>query len=398
MKKKFSAVICFLLVFILVSSPVMAAQAPAVVGDRRPERTLENVMQEGRMLEELTLVEREVIYAMTLEEYWPIELYEFWGREWEVILEKEAAERDAEIELIWDESFSANWQEALYQFGFVYEDHMRGREPVLYDSIMKSVPEHYMLDINTAQRPDEITWDDMMALDAYIYANESGLLTLNASRALHNGAHPYLVRNLIDYLDFLNGMAVNNLITISEDLSITNNAVTMAPFNSGWGCGDWRCRGGTNRNPVFYRWYWRGSLCDHRTHNFSMSMSTGGIFGTGAGAVIAFLNPIIGAGIALGSLHAQLVASRATHNNHGRGVTLTMTYAAIFYYTPQRFMGDVNRDGQITSADVGLLQSYLAGWPVNICRIAADVNRDGQITAADIGLLRAYLAGFPIDF
>ena len=58
--------------------------------------------------------------------------------------------------------------------------------------------------------------------------------------------------------------------------------------------------------------------------------------------------------------------------------------------------GDVNRDWQVTAADVGLLRAYLAGFPVEICREAADVNNDGQITAADVGLLRAYLAGFPV--
>ena len=58
--------------------------------------------------------------------------------------------------------------------------------------------------------------------------------------------------------------------------------------------------------------------------------------------------------------------------------------------------GDVNRDGQVTAADVGMLRAYLAGFPVDICRQAADVNGDGRITAADVGLLRAYLAGFPV--
>ena len=63
---------------------------------------------------------------------------------------------------------------------------------------------------------------------------------------------------------------------------------------------------------------------------------------------------------------------------------------------PPIIWGDVNRDGQVTAADVGLLRAYLAGFPVDICREAADVNNDGQITAADVGLIRAYLAGFPV--
>ena len=58
--------------------------------------------------------------------------------------------------------------------------------------------------------------------------------------------------------------------------------------------------------------------------------------------------------------------------------------------------GDINQDGQVTAADVGLLRAYLAGFPVDICYYSADVNRDGLVTAADVGLLRAYLAGFPV--
>ena len=65
-------------------------------------------------------------------------------------------------------------------------------------------------------------------------------------------------------------------------------------------------------------------------------------------------------------------------------------------YGDDIIFGDVNGDGIITAADVGLLRAYLAGFPVEINRAATDVNLDGDITAADLGLLRAYLAGFPV--
>ena len=58
--------------------------------------------------------------------------------------------------------------------------------------------------------------------------------------------------------------------------------------------------------------------------------------------------------------------------------------------------GDVNRDGYVTAADVGMLRAYLAGFPVDICRQAADVTGTGTVTAADLALIRAYLAGFPV--
>ena len=63
---------------------------------------------------------------------------------------------------------------------------------------------------------------------------------------------------------------------------------------------------------------------------------------------------------------------------------------------PTVIPGDVNRDGVITAADVGMLRGYLAGFDVDICAEAADVNADGAVTAADLGLIRAYLAGHPV--
>jgi len=65
-------------------------------------------------------------------------------------------------------------------------------------------------------------------------------------------------------------------------------------------------------------------------------------------------------------------------------------------YPPPLRAGDVNRDGYVTAADIAMLRAYLAGFPVEICKLAADVNGDGEITAADVALIRAYLAGFPV--
>ena len=58
--------------------------------------------------------------------------------------------------------------------------------------------------------------------------------------------------------------------------------------------------------------------------------------------------------------------------------------------------GDVNGDGAISAADVGLLRAYLAGFPVEIVHENADITGTGTITAADLGILRAYLAGFDV--
>jgi hypothetical protein len=46
-------------------------------------------------------------------------------------------------------------------------------------------------------------------------------------------------------------------------------------------------------------------------------------------------------------------------------------------------VGDLNGDGMVNGADVGLM---LAGW--GTCRnCAADLNHDGEINGADLGLL-----------
>ena len=64
---------------------------------------------------------------------------------------------------------------------------------------------------------------------------------------------------------------------------------------------------------------------------------------------------------------------------------------------PTNIPGDVDDNGYVTAADVGILRAYLAGFPVTINYANADVNADGAVTAADVGLIRAYLAGFPVE-
>ncbi len=57
-------------------------------------------------------------------------------------------------------------------------------------------------------------------------------------------------------------------------------------------------------------------------------------------------------------------------------------------------LGDVNRDGEVTIKDVGMLRLYLADKiDENALHLdAGDIDGDGEITSRDVGMLRLYLA------
>lgn len=62
-------------------------------------------------------------------------------------------------------------------------------------------------------------------------------------------------------------------------------------------------------------------------------------------------------------------------------------------------IGDVNRDGNVTSIDTAYLARYLAGWSAykeegKVDLAAADVNGDGNVTSVDTAVLARHLAGW----
>ena len=66
--------------------------------------------------------------------------------------------------------------------------------------------------------------------------------------------------------------------------------------------------------------------------------------------------------------------------------------------TEEHDLGNVNGDGNINLADLGLLQQYLAGWTVTIDEEAADVTGDGEVNSEDLALLQKYFAGWHVKF
>jgi len=89
---------------------------------------------------------------------------------------------------------------------------------------------------------------------------------------------------------------------------------------------------------------------------------------------------------------SNYIPMRRRHTTDRPGVTLPTPIPPI-----TNIPGDVDNNGYVTAADVGILRAYLAGFPVTINHANADVNADGAVTAADLGLIRAYLAGFPVE-
>ena len=63
------------------------------------------------------------------------------------------------------------------------------------------------------------------------------------------------------------------------------------------------------------------------------------------------------------------------------------------YQLPDWLLGDVNRDGQLSIADVTALVNHLRGVAGEYNLLAADVNQDGKITLADVGALVLLLLG-----
>jgi hypothetical protein len=60
-------------------------------------------------------------------------------------------------------------------------------------------------------------------------------------------------------------------------------------------------------------------------------------------------------------------------------------------------IGDVNKDGNVSGADVVYLASHIAGLDgFNIVNLPdADLNNDGQVNAADVVYLASHIAGLP---
>jgi len=195
----------------------------------------------------------------------------------------------------------------------------------------------------------EYSMDDILALEYYISIDYSGLFYLDIDAAISDGIDGYLVDLLIVRLEYLNRQARASIITINDDLSV-DRITSFDRFNSSccynratpfsnplsWSCMQARCRGGRNVERQTHWWGYSVTLCDANTHDFSHTMLTLGIVaGFGGGVAGALMAGGFGSLAALPGAYWALLGTRASANNHGRGVHLSATWLLVFSFTPQ---------------------------------------------------------------
>ena len=108
------------------------------------------------------------------------------------------------------------------------------------------------------------TVEDILALEPYFYV-EDGFLKINAKEAIEDGFDYALIKGQQEYFDFLNEQVKNNIIKVSQDLSIEN--VEAAGADSLQGnlimASRASCKGVTKK-PQYYLWGYKTYMnsCD----------------------------------------------------------------------------------------------------------------------------------------
>lgn len=96
----------------------------------------------------------------------------------------------------------------------------------------------------------------------------------------------------------------------------------------------------------------------------------------------------VGVGANTGVIDASLYTGEVTDQT----TALTLTIEGLAWPTTQK--GDVNGDGQVNSADVAAIYSYIAqSEQSGIAAESADVNGDGQVNSADVAAIYSQIGG-----
>lgn len=163
-------------------------------------------------------------------------------------------------------------------------------------------------------------------VEPYVQVNANGHIEL--SQNIEKDIYEYFkLDNLEDHFSKLNKQVDDGLITISDDLEITENIspnITVLSNNyistsTHW----WGHRTVYNNS--------QARAAAQRFRNYALGYSTIG----GLGVLVPGIGPAVAAGGGLSATYSNLVANRIDANNNGNGVILDMTWVAVFDVSPR---------------------------------------------------------------
>ena len=174
-----------------------------------------------------------------------------------------------------------------------------------------------------------ISFEDVMELERFIYVTENGLFSINHSEAIDAGISLHLLASQTSYFQALNSLIEDGVLVANEDLTIDNlSYFDMRSIN--WIC---RVSGGRNSHEIFW-WGHRHYTCACVTRDVIYDFQAIAIGAAGLGVAGAWF-PIIGVGAGLTSAYFGLLANQMSSHNRGRGIRTDITHLLVFSISSQ---------------------------------------------------------------
>lgn len=160
--------------------------------------------------------------------------------------------------------------------------------------------------------------DMISTIEPYVHVTEQGTLELrDVPQYLYD---EYSLEYLEDHFATLNQLAAGNSVVIHDDLSITNTAITPFAVYGQW---------------TYNWWGYDRYYTNYQANQFSAALSSAAALGYAGAAGASVLGlPAVGALSGLSAAYWDLLAARIDANNHGRGVYVGITWAAVFNVEP----------------------------------------------------------------
>ena len=167
------------------------------------------------------------------------------------------------------------------------------------------------------------TFEDVMALEPYVYVVD-GQFMLDVNGALLSGIALELITLQQGAFEALNQKSYIGEIFINDDLTIDTPYVAPIAF-----CSNFRCGGGVTTETETHWWGYSRYFCDFDSREFARILGEVAI-GTAVASALTMKFPPLGVTLLLGTAYYQLLSSRITANNQGRGVHISMTWVQVF--------------------------------------------------------------------